>query len=370
MKTTLSKLLAVAVLSGLVASGAAAQEEKAVTLKPGDPAPPLAVSKWVKGEPVKKLEKGKVYVIECWATWCGPCVQAIPHVTELQKKYKDKDLVVIGMNVWENDDAAVEPFVKKMGDKMDYRVAMDDKSGGSRGKMAETWMQAAGRNGIPCSFIVDRDTKIAWIGHPMQMDRPLEQIIAGKFDAKKEGELTAKRDAALKQYQAGMQAKEYDKAMAAVDEIIAADPDNAAMYRPAKLQILMQKKDYKAANKMAKELLDGKDGKTQQMAMNVAFLMAQADSKEVDQDLLIAAAERAASEGGQIAPMAKSIAAKGHANKGDYDKAVKLQQEAVDAVPGPGKQQFEADLETYKQKAKEKGAGGATGGEKKEEAKQ
>src|SRR5688572_31071660 len=159
MNTTkmLSRLLAVA-LTGAVALPAAAQEEKSATLKAGDPAPPLAVSKWVKGEPVKQLEKGKVYVIECWATWCGPCIQAIPHVTELQKKYKDKDLIVIGMNVWENDVAAVEPFVKKMGAKMDYRVATDlVPEGAESGKMADTWMKAAGRNGIPCSFIVDRE---------------------------------------------------------------------------------------------------------------------------------------------------------------------------------------------------------------------
>src|SRR5687768_4785612 len=105
------------IVLGLLSLPAFAQEEAKPSLKVGDPAPKLQVDKWVKGEPIKELEKGKVYVLECWATWCGPCVQAIPHVTELQKKYKDKGLVVIGMNVWENDVKEVEPFVKKMGDK-------------------------------------------------------------------------------------------------------------------------------------------------------------------------------------------------------------------------------------------------------------
>lgn len=184
----------VAMLALTAAAFTEQQEEAAATLKPGDPAPALAVDKWVKGEEVKELEKGKVYVIECWATWCGPCIQAIPHVTELQKKYADKDLVVIGMNVWENDVAEVEPFVKKMGDKMDYRVATDDTSDGGKGKMAETWMAAAGRNGIPCSFIVDREGKIAWIGHPMKMDEPLQQVIEGKFDPAKEAERAPNED--------------------------------------------------------------------------------------------------------------------------------------------------------------------------------
>src|SRR4051812_24307595 len=89
-----------------------AAEPAGVALKVGDPAPKLQLDKWLKGEPIKELEKGKVYVIECWATWCGPCIASMPHVTRLQAKYKDKGVVVIGINVWERDQSAPEPFVK------------------------------------------------------------------------------------------------------------------------------------------------------------------------------------------------------------------------------------------------------------------
>ena len=196
----------------------AATKEPAVTLHPGDPAPKLYVSKWVKGEPVKEFEKGKVYVIECWASWCGPCRASIPHVTELQAKYKDKGLTVIGMNVWEHDLAAAEPFVKEMGDKMGYTVALDETDAKhpdptGAGKTAKAWLAAAGQNGIPCSFIVDKDTKVAWIGHPMAMDRPLEQVVAGTFDAKKEAELQAKSEGLQKKISDAVRAKDYDKAM-------------------------------------------------------------------------------------------------------------------------------------------------------------
>jgi thiol-disulfide isomerase/thioredoxin len=151
------------------------------SLKVGDPAPKLQTGKWVQGEPVKDFAKGKAYIVEFWATWCPPCRATIPHLNETYNKYKDKGLVVIGQDCWEHDDNLVAPFVKKMGDKMTYRVALDDKSHGGKGKMAETWMEAAGRNGIPSAFLVDTKGMIAWIGHPMELDpKTIDAALAGK----------------------------------------------------------------------------------------------------------------------------------------------------------------------------------------------
>ena len=146
-------------------------------LSVGDPAPKLAVKSFVKGEPVSEFEPGKNYVVEFWATWCGPCRTSIPHLTELQKK--NADVTFIGVSVWERDQAKVKPFVDEMGDKMAYRVAVDavgEKENGSEGAMAKTWMTAAGQDGIPTAFIINKEGKIAWIGHPMSMDKPLEKI--------------------------------------------------------------------------------------------------------------------------------------------------------------------------------------------------
>jgi thiol-disulfide isomerase/thioredoxin len=156
------------------------------TLKVGDPAPKLQTGKWVQGDPVKGFQSGKAYIVEFWATWCGPCRASIPHVNELYNKFKDKGLVVIGQNCWERDESLVAPFVEKMGDKMTYRVALDDKSSNSKGAMATTWMAAAGRNGIPSAFLVDTKGRIAWIGHPMQLkDQMIEDALAGKSELSK-----------------------------------------------------------------------------------------------------------------------------------------------------------------------------------------
>src|SRR3954452_1602251 len=84
------------------------------TLKVGDRAPKLQTGKWVQGDPVKEFEQGKAYIVEFWATWCGPCRVSIPHLNEIHSKYKDKGLIVIGQDCWEQDETLVEPFIKKM----------------------------------------------------------------------------------------------------------------------------------------------------------------------------------------------------------------------------------------------------------------
>ena len=172
------KLTAAALaLTASIAFSLAAQP----TLKVGDPAPKLQTGKWVQGEPVKEFQKGKAYLVEFWATWCPPCRTSIPHLNETHNKFKDKGLIVIGQDCWERDESLVAPFVKKMGDKMTYRVALDDKSGNKNGQMAKTWMEAADRKGIPSAFLVNTKGTIAWIGHPMQLkEQAIEAALAEK----------------------------------------------------------------------------------------------------------------------------------------------------------------------------------------------
>jgi thiol-disulfide isomerase/thioredoxin len=130
---------------------------------------------------VPKFARDKVYVIECWATWCGPCVANIPHLDALHRKFQDQGLVVIGQNIWEEDAAKVKKFVEKMGDKMSFRVALDDYSGAPagerpagtmpKGAMSEAWIRPGrpGGYGIPKAFLVGKDGKVVWSGHPAKL---------------------------------------------------------------------------------------------------------------------------------------------------------------------------------------------------------
>ena len=233
-------LLSVLFLFLLTSAGYA---QKVLTI--GDDAPVLKFSKWVKGTPIEKLEKGNIYVVEFWATWCGPCRQSIPHLTELAHKYKGK-VTFIGADVWDNPTGGKDLFThvsdfvhKEMGDKMDYNVAIDsdDKH------MAENWMSAAAQNGIPAAFIVDKNTKIAWIGHPMEMDEALAKIVEGTYDGKEyaaklleEQKKTAESMALSKKFQeAGkpildaFKAKDYKTVVAECEKLAAAEPSLKSM---------------------------------------------------------------------------------------------------------------------------------------------
>lgn len=174
-----------AVLALLVPFALACAEEPLPKLYPGAKAPKLEVAEWVKNGPMK-LGKG-IKVVEFWATWCGPCRQTIPHLTELAKKYKGK-VEFAGVSIWEREKtlAEIKPkiakFVADMGDKMDYHVAYDTEDK----KMAQNWMAAAEQNGIPSSFIVDNKGVVLWIGHPANIEEPLQKAIEGKLDVKAE----------------------------------------------------------------------------------------------------------------------------------------------------------------------------------------
>lgn len=144
----------------------------------GDMAPPLEIAEWVKGDAVDLAEaKGKkVVVVEFWATWCGPCRTSIPHLTELQRKFRERGVMFVGVS--DENSATVRPFVDNMGDKMEYTVALDRDR-----KTFEAYMAAFGVNGIPHAFVVDREGRIAWHGHPMSgLDRILDSLAANTFD--------------------------------------------------------------------------------------------------------------------------------------------------------------------------------------------
>lgn len=63
----------------------------------GQPAPQLSLEHWINGELSRDDIKGKILVIDFWATWCPPCLAAIPHTNKIAEEYSDKGVVVLGV---------------------------------------------------------------------------------------------------------------------------------------------------------------------------------------------------------------------------------------------------------------------------------
>jgi thiol-disulfide isomerase/thioredoxin len=346
----LRKLMAIALAMAAVALVSSAATAGGLSV--GDPAPKLAVKRFVKGAPVTKFEKGKIYVVEFWATWCGPCRESIPHLTEMAKK--NKDVTFVGVSVWEQDQSKVAPFVTTMGDKMNYHVAMDAVpvgGDGNSGAMAMTWMKAAEQDGIPSAFIVNKESKVAWIGHPMTMEEPLSKIVAGTWDIKVEAEKSRKAMVAAHKMRDLMakvnplyQKKQFAEAVTVLDDAVASDPDIESATASMKLAILQRLGKTEEQAGYITKLVSGAFKDDTQNLNQMAWQIVDPDARQKPTPLLAAAAVKAALRAdeltkGKDAAITDTLAAAYFAN-GDAAKAVQTQERAITLAKGT---QFEKD---------------------------
>lgn len=343
-------------------------------LKIGSKAPNLDIEHWFsdgngKFSEVENFENGKVYVVEFWATWCGPCIASMPHLSELQTKYYDKGVQIISIS--DEDQETVEEFLDKT-----VRGEEDQTYAELTGKYCLTadpdesshddYMKAANQNGIPSAFIVGKDGKIEWIGHPMAMDEPLEQIVAGEWDRvayvkKKEAEEKAMADISKRARKAMrlMEEEETEEAMQIMDSLIEDYADNPMVERLKGLRMEMA---MSAGGKQAADALTdfAKDIDNPMRLNEVAWFVVemQMNGDEVDEELVRAArdvAQKAVDAEPKNAAILDTLAHLVHMS-GDLDKAIKIQKEAVENAEGGMKSELEDYLEELeKELAKSKG---------------
>lgn len=322
-------------------------QEAEPTLKVGDAAPALQAGTWVQGEPVQRLETGTVYVVEFWATWCGPCRQSIPHLDRLHRQFKDRGVVVIGQNCWEQDPAAVTNFVQSMGTSMTYRVALDT----ADGRMSASWVNAAGESGIPVAFVVDRVGRIAWIGHPMSgLDKVLAGVLDGSFSPRQAAEQKGRLEAINERLHDALEALNWDEALAVVAELEKAVPAEEAGLAPKlmRFRILVQKGDDAAAHAAARELAAAGKSDPHLLHELAWVLVTDKRLKQPDLDFARQCATQANDlTGGSVSAVLDTLASICFA-QGEKQKAVELQQQAVEKAGEPEKEYLQERLESYK----------------------
>lgn len=139
----------------------------------GKPAPPMYLAYWV-GKPVKSADlKGKLVVVDFWATWCGPCLESIPHNNEVQEKYRDKGVIVLGICGSDSGQDTADEVAKEH--KIAYPVARDPSLRTGKAWKVMWW---------PTYAVIDREGKLRALGlKPNRVDDVLDRLLAEESPA-------------------------------------------------------------------------------------------------------------------------------------------------------------------------------------------
>lgn len=327
----------------------------------GDKAPAIKVAKWFNQAPTvlpgaAGAEK-HTFVVEFWATWCGPCLKSIPHLADLHRKHGKDGLVILGISNEEAD--VVDKFMKKKrpdGTMIDmpYSVGIDDEQGTN-----SKWME--GIDGIPHAFIVNKGGEVVWTGHPLDpaFDSALDQALAGKLDAasaKKMVETDKKYNEVVMQLRPAYEAKDSAKLMKLLDEAIALKPGEMQPYfikRQVLTEFNMADKIPALESEMDKAIANSPRG----LMEFVQIEMSRELAERGDPRRLLSAARRSAEL--NKSAEAHLVRARVEAEMGLLDAAIESAKAAVQLASGDTKTQSEKILK-YFTAAKQVGAEAAS----------
>ena len=333
----------------------------------GSRAPQLEIEHWMSNgdgqlEETREFKKDKVYVVEFWATWCRPCIASMPHLSELQEKYSKNGLQIISVS--DEKLEIVEKFLKRKvtsdsdktyGDLTSNYCLTTDPDGTTN----RQYLEAAGLNSIPNAFIVGKTGLIEWIGHPMEIDNPLERILSDKWDRSAFAtEFQESKDfgVTMQRVVQMYRAKKIDDAVQLLNRTISRLKSKKVKTQASvmRLQMLVtsgNKNAPKAVNEFAESTDDAE--MLNEVAWNI-FLM----SQQIELDPRIPrGAIQCVEKAVKLAPKAPHIwdtLAHLVAEQGDLNKAIEHQQKAVelDATKDPQLTEFLSELQKLKKEDK------------------
>ena len=170
-RTSVRVALSMLVLAGWGCSGTHTEQNPKIAAEPriGVEPPEVAAADWLNTDspPTLASLRGKVVLVEFWATWCGPCVAGIPHLNELQTKYRAAGLRVISLT--DDDRAKVEAFQKSAKSPIEYTVGVGSDLSAKYGVTS-----------IPQAFLIGRSGKLLWQGHPAECEAKIEAAVEEK----------------------------------------------------------------------------------------------------------------------------------------------------------------------------------------------
>ncbi len=125
--------------------------------------------------------KGKVVIVDVWATWCGTCLYSIPKIIELRKKYRDQPVEIIGLDVDNEGWAKVKPFLQTH-PGMNYTLAVPYPASSFQLRTIVDLKPLGNVSAIPTVFVVDRQGRLAGkfieTGHEQEMDALIAKLLS------------------------------------------------------------------------------------------------------------------------------------------------------------------------------------------------
>lgn len=242
----------------------------------GSKAPTLNIEHWISQgrgnfKPVSKFENGKVYVVEFWATWCGPCIQGMPHLAKLQKEYAEKGVQIIGVS--SEDLETVQEFLKR---EVPKRGNEKESLGATFGELTsnysltcdpdestdKAYMRSAYQDGIPTAFVVGKSGTIEWIGHPSEMDDVLREVVNDTWNREAFGKRFTqlqRSNIAKAQLNEALQKRDFVNAVKLIDARIAdsSDPQERVELQLTKVQIALTQNKVEEAAQLLQECYAG-----------------------------------------------------------------------------------------------------------------
>ncbi|MEO1528805.1 MAG: TlpA disulfide reductase family protein [Planctomycetota bacterium] len=343
------------------------------TLTIGSKAPSLDIEHWIQDGDgryahITDFESGKVYVVEFWATWCGPCIASMPHLAELQTRFRDSDVQIISISDESVDE--IEAFLKRKNPEVGKSFAeitsayslTTDPDGSSH----KDYMEAAQQNGIPTSFIVGKSGVVEWIGHPAELDEPLAAVTDGSWDREAFKEQLKEQEAFEQAIQGIAQLAgegKTDEALTELDKQLEATKSKALKEQWVELRfrfrLMLGKVDESVVAHYQTELKNAKG--TPYAVGQIGFMVYGAHQNGADvgtlaKDSIAAINTEIETADKDFLPILYNTVAQLHTVDKNFKDALAAQQKAVDMSDGRMKKRMELFLDELKGEIEGEGA--------------